>query len=54
MTIFDWKYKFVSNEWLYVAISRCEDLRDVTFSDYIEKEENNGALHNYFVTKVEL
>ena len=40
ITIFDYDYERVTNEWLYVAISRCTDLNNVTFSDYLQIKEN--------------
>jgi hypothetical protein len=53
ITIFDYKFHRVTNEWLYVAISRCTDLNNVTFYDYDEAEERNLELENYFKQKVE-
>ena len=53
ITIFDWKHRCVTNEWLYVAVSRCTDLNNVTFSNYIEDENTNDALIKYFKNKVE-
>ena len=43
----------MTNEWLYVAISRCTDLNNVTFFDYDEAEARDVTLDNYFKQKIE-
>ena len=53
ITIFDHKFHRVTKDWLYVAISRCTDLNNVTFYDYDEAEERDLLLEDYFKNKIE-
>ena len=53
ITIFDWKFHRVTNEWLYVAISRCTNLKNVSFHCYDEPDECDILLNQYFFNKVE-
>ena len=48
ITVFYWKYHRVTNEWLYTAISRCEDLNDVTLYDYEEPADDDDLRSGYF------
>ena len=54
ITIFDYDYERVTNEWLYVAISRCTDLNNVTFSDYLQINKNDKVyLDNFFSNRID-
>lgn len=53
ITIFDWKFHRVTNEWLYVAISRCTDLNNVSFHEYAESDDNVLLQSDYFNKRIE-
>ena len=52
IAIFDHKFHRITKGWLYVAISRCEDLNNVTFYDYDEAEERDLLLEDCFKSKI--
>ena len=52
ITIFDWWFVHVDRSWIYTAITRSTDLRQVYLYDYDEEEEREGDMLNYFKPKV--
>ena len=53
LTIFDYKFFFVSRKWLWAAIGRARNLDDVYFYDYSEDEEFNlNLIKAYFKNKI--
>ncbi len=53
ITIFDYKFKHVNRNWLYVAVTRATDLNNVYFYNY--KEDNDlydNLINSYFQRKV--
>ncbi len=55
ITIFDWNFFFVSRKWVYTAVTRGTDLRDVFSFDPEESSADYGetVLDNYLAKKVE-
>ena len=53
LTIFDWKFTHVNRKWLYTAVTRATELKNVLFYDYDEKAEQEEAMIQYFARKVE-
>jgi len=53
ITIFDYKFFFVSRKWIWTAIGRARNLDDVYFYDYSEDEEFNlNLIKAYFKNKI--
>ena len=53
ITIFDYKYKHITREWLYVAITRATDLNNVYFYEYEENNElYDTIVKSYFQRKI--
>ena len=53
ITIFDYKFYFISRKWLWTAIGRAQNLDDVYFYDYSEDEEfNMNLIKAYFKNKI--
>ena len=53
ITIFDYNFKYVNREWLYVAITRATDLSQVYFYNYKEDTKvSNTCIASYFQKKV--
>ena len=52
ITIFDYKFYFVSRKWLWVAITRARELDNVHFYKYDEPEFNKHLCTAYFNNKV--
>ena len=40
ITIFDYKYKYVSRKWIWTAITRATNLDNVYFYDYVETDDD--------------
>ena len=53
LTIFDWKFAHVNRKWLYTAVTRATELKNVLFYDYDENAEKDGAMLQYFGRKVD-
>jgi hypothetical protein len=53
ITVFDWRFVHVSRKWLYTAITRATDLKQVQFFDYDESKESEEQMYQYFQRKVE-
>ena len=53
ITIFDWKFAHVNRKWLYTAVTRATELKNVMFYDYDENAEKEEAMLQYFSKKVE-
>jgi len=53
LTIFDWKFAHVNRKWLYTAVTRATELKNVLFYDYDENAEREEATLQYFSKKVE-
>ena len=53
ITIFDYKFFFVSRKWIWTAITRARNLDDVYFYDYTEDNEfNMNLIKCYFKNKI--
>ena len=53
ITIFDYRFKYVCRNWLWVAITRATDLNNVYFYDYKEDNSLSDTLINsYFERKI--
>jgi hypothetical protein len=53
LTIFDWKFSHVNRKWLYTAVTRATELKNVLFYDYDENAEREEAMLQYFTRKVD-
>ena len=55
ITIHEWQSPLVSREWLWTAITRCDDFNKVLFfeCDAFEKEMDKKMIMDYFENKVE-
>ena len=53
LTIFDWKFAHVNRKWLYTAVTRATELKNVLFYDYDENAEKDGAMLQYLSKKVD-
>jgi hypothetical protein len=53
LTIFDWKFAHVNRKWLYTAVTRATELKNVLFYDYDENAEKDGSMLQYFGRKVD-
>jgi hypothetical protein len=53
ITVFDWKFAHVNRKWLYTAVTRATELKNVLFCDYDENAEREEAMLQYFAKKVE-
>ena len=53
ITISDWKFAFISREWLWTAVTRATELDIVYFYKYAEGEFNTDLITSYFKRKVE-
>jgi hypothetical protein len=53
LTIFDWRFAHVNRKWLYTAVTRATELKNVLFYDYDENAEKDGAMLQYFARKVD-
>ena len=53
ITIFDHKFAFVSRKWLYTAVTRATNLKQVYFYDYDKSAEKETDMVQYFARKVE-
>ena len=53
ITIFDHKFAFVTRKWLYTAVTRATNLKQVYFYDYDESAEKETDMVQYFARKVE-
>jgi hypothetical protein len=53
ITIYDWKFYFMSRRWLWTAATRTTELDNVMFYDYVEPELNHDLIKAYFKRRVE-
>ncbi len=53
INIFDWRFFFVNRKWLYTAVTRATELRDVVFFDGLAEEFDEATLDRYLTRKVE-
>ncbi|MFM7985490.1 MAG: hypothetical protein ACKPKO_39865, partial [Candidatus Fonsibacter sp.] len=53
ITIFGHKFAYVSRKWLYTAVAKATNLKQVYFYDYDESAENKKEMILYLATKVE-
>ena len=55
MTIHEWDLNYVSREWLYTALTRCVDFRNVKFyrNKNFDKEMEANMYRRYFENKIE-
>ena len=53
LTIFDRKFSHVNRKWLYTAVTRATELKNVLFYDYDEDAEREEAMLQYFKRKVD-
>ena len=53
ITIYDWKFYYVTREWLWTAITRATSLDNVYFYEYVEPELNRDLIYAYFKRRVE-
>jgi hypothetical protein len=52
LTVFDWKFAHVNRKWLYTAVTRATELKNVLFFDYNENAEQEETMLHYFQRKV--
>ena len=53
ITIFDYKFYYVTRKWIWTAIGRATNLDDVYFYDYSEDQEfNTNLIKCYFKNKI--
>jgi hypothetical protein len=53
ITVYDWKFPFISPCWLWTAVTRATSLENVYFYKYAEDEFNTDLIASYFKRKVE-
>ncbi|MFM7978348.1 MAG: C-terminal helicase domain-containing protein, partial [Candidatus Fonsibacter sp.] len=53
ITIFDHKFVYVSRKWLYTAVTKATDPKQVYFYDYDEIAEKENDIIPYFAKKVD-
>ena len=53
ITIYDWRFYFISREWLWTAVTRATSLDNVYFYEYAEDEFNTDLITSHFKRKVE-
>jgi len=53
MTIFDWRFFFVNRKWLYTAVTRATELKNVFFFSGPVGDYDEAVLDAYLVKKVE-
>jgi hypothetical protein len=53
ITIFDWRFFFVNRKWLYTAVTRATELRNVSFFDGQSEDYDEETLDKYLARKVE-
>ena len=53
ITIFDWKFFFVNRKWIYTAVTRATELKNVFFFAGPTAEHDETVLDNYLTKKVE-
>ena len=53
ITIFDHKFTNVNRKWLYTAITRATDLKQVYFYDYDEIKDQDREIIQYFARTIE-
>ena len=51
--IFDHRFAYASRKWLYTAVTKATDLKQVYFYDYGESAENERDMIPYFTKKVD-
>ena len=53
ITIYDWKYFFITAQWLWTAVTRATSLDNVYFYKYTEGEFNKDLITSYSKRKVD-
>jgi hypothetical protein len=53
ITIFDWKFVFVNRKWIYTAVTRATELKNVFFFAGPSEEHNETVLDKYLAKKAE-
>ena len=53
ITIFDWKFFFVNRKWIYTAVTRATELKNVFFFAGPSEEHDETVLDKYLAKKVE-
>jgi hypothetical protein len=53
ITVYDWKFAFISAQWLWTAVTRATSLDNVYFYEYAEDEFNTDLITSHFKRKVE-
>ncbi len=53
ITIFDWRFFFVNRKWVYTAVTRATELKNVVFFNGSSDELDEVALDRYLAKKVE-
>ena len=53
ITIFDWRFKFVNRKWLYTAVTRATDLKNVVFYSGKDEGYDDRLLQKYLDLKVQ-
>ena len=53
ITIFDWRFKFVNRKWLYTAVTRATELKNVVFYSGKDEGYDDKMLHKYLELKVQ-
>jgi hypothetical protein len=53
ITIFDWRFFFVNRKWIYTAVTRATELKNVFFFEGPTAEHDETVLDNYLTKKVE-
>ena len=53
ITIFDHKFAYATRKWIYTAVTRATDLKQVYFYDYDESAKKDKDMIQYFTRMVE-
>ena len=53
ITIFDWRFFFVNRKWIYTAVTRATELKNVFLFEGPTAEHDETVLDNYLTKKVE-
>ena len=53
ITIFDWRFKFVNRKWLYTAVTRATELKNVFFHSGKGQDYDDKVLNKYLDFKVQ-
>ncbi len=53
ITAYDWKFVFVNRQWIYTAVTRATELKNVFFFAGPTAEHDETVLYNYLSKKVD-